>query len=142
MRDIREVVEQMIEDASSVLIASVDEEGYPNSKAMEAPRKRIGIKAFYFLTRTSSMRVQHFTKNPKASIYIFKEDTKCGLMFKGFVEVLYDQALIDELWCKGDEKTYYKEGTFPDCSVLKFTGLCFRYFDGEKTEIRTIGIED
>lgn len=142
MKELREIAGQMIEDATSVVIGSVDEEGYPNSKAMLPPRKRVGIKTMYFLTRTSSMRVQHFTKNPKASLYFFDEDSKTGIMFKGFVEVLYDQDIIDELWCEGDDEVYLYKGAFPDCSVLKFSALCCRYFNGKKTVITTIGLED
>ena len=38
-------------------ICSVDEEGYPNVKAMLKPRKIDGVQRFYFSTNTSSMRV-------------------------------------------------------------------------------------
>jgi Pyridoxamine 5''-phosphate oxidase. len=51
-------------------ICSVDNDGFPNIKAMLRPRKRKGLKEFYFSTNTSSMRVKQFLNNPKA-VYIF-----------------------------------------------------------------------
>lgn len=53
-------------------IASVDEDGFPNMKAMFAPRKIDG-NYFYFSTNTSSMRTQQFMKNSKASIYFYSK---------------------------------------------------------------------
>lgn len=45
------------EGPSRAYISSVDEEGFPCTKAMLAPRKREGIKTFYFTTNTFSLRV-------------------------------------------------------------------------------------
>lgn len=141
MRDIKEQVEDLIENASSTIISSLDEEGYPSAKAINSPRKRDGIRQLYFLTRTSSMRVQHYTKNPKASIYFYDEATKEGLMLKGSMEIMYDQDMIDQMWCDGDEEAFVKNKAFPDCAVLKFTAFCARYFDGEQTKVFAIGLE-
>ena len=55
-------------------ICSVDGEGFPNVKAMLKPRKRIGLKEFYFSTNTSSMRVKQYQDNPNASIYFYHND--------------------------------------------------------------------
>lgn len=49
------------------LIGSVDENGYPNIKAMLSPRKIEG-NDFYFSTNTSSLRVGQFAQNPKACL--------------------------------------------------------------------------
>lgn len=142
MHDIKEKVEALIENAATTIISSVDEEGYPSVKAIYPPRKRDGYRQLYFLTKTSSMRVQHYAKNPKASVYFYDEASKEGLMLKGAMENLYDQALIDEMWCEGDEARFVANKPFPDCSVLKFTAFCGRYFDGEVTEVFAIGLED
>lgn len=66
----RESVIRFIQKQKTVFIASVSEEGFPNVKAMFAPRKIEG-NCFYFSTNTSSMRTQQFMKNPKASIYAY-----------------------------------------------------------------------
>ena len=52
-------------------ICSVDEEGYPNVKAMLKPRKTDGLHQFYFSTNTSSMRVRQYMENPNAYIYFY-----------------------------------------------------------------------
>lgn len=52
-------------------VCSVDEDGFPNVKAMLKPRKQVGLKEFYFSTNTFSMRVKQYLDNPKASIYFY-----------------------------------------------------------------------
>ena len=116
-------------------IASVDEEGFPNIKAMFAPRKIEG-NCFYFSTNTSSMSTQQFIKNAKASIYfyskgLFKYE---GIMLAGTMEILQDAEIKQEIWRIGDTM-FYKQGvTDPDYCVLKFTALGGRYYCDLKTE--------
>ena len=58
MRDKVKTIGNLIDKQSVSFISSVDEKGFPNTKAMLPPRKREGIKVFYFTTNTSSMRVE------------------------------------------------------------------------------------
>ena len=67
----REYIIEFIKRQKTVFVGSVDEDGFPNIKAMFTPRKIAG-NCFYFSTNTSSMRSRHFMKNPKASIYFYK----------------------------------------------------------------------
>ena len=60
MRDAVTTIGKLTDRQSVVFISSVDEDGFPNTKAMLAPRKREGIKVFYFHTNTSSMRVRQY----------------------------------------------------------------------------------
>lgn len=69
MKDIIESVGNLLDKQRVVFIGSVDGNGYPNTKAMLAPRKREGIKTIYFHTNTSSMRVQQYRNHPQACIY-------------------------------------------------------------------------
>ncbi|NBH82147.1 pyridoxamine 5'-phosphate oxidase [bacterium C-53] len=122
-------------------IASVDEEGFPNIKAMFAPRKIEG-NCFYFSTNTSAMRSQQFIKNPKASIYFFNKGRFKyeGIMLTGTMEILLDDKIKQEIWCTGDTM-YYKQGvTDPDYCVLKFTAIRGRHYCNLKTE--SFDIED
>jgi len=59
---------------------------------MLKPRKRNGLKEFYFSTNTSSMRVKHFQDNHNASIYFYHKGLVkyVGVMLKGKMEVLTD----------------------------------------------------
>jgi general stress protein 26 len=91
MRDANKTIGDMIDRASATIISSVDENGFPNTKAMLPPRKRNGIKEIYLTTNTSSMRVKHYTANPKACVYFYDKRFFKGVMLKGTMEVLQDQ---------------------------------------------------
>lgn len=116
-------------------IASVDEDGFPNMKAMFIPRKIDG-NCFYFSTNTSSMRSRQFMQNPKASIYFFNKGRFRyeSIMLTGTMEVLQDAEIKKEIWQTGDTM-YYKQGvTDSDYCVLKFTAVKGRHYCDLKSE--------
>ena len=129
-------IEKFIDKQKVSFIASVDDGGFPNVKAMLKPRKRIGLKEFWFSTNTSSMRVKQFMENPKACIYFYHKGLikYVGVMLSGTMEVLTDQESKDMIWKRGDT-LFYKGGvTDPDYCVLKFTTEKGRYYCDLKTE--------
>ena len=129
-------LEKFIDRQNVSFICSVDENNYPNMKAMLKPRKRVGLKEFYFSTNTSSMRVKQFSNNPNASIYFYHKGLVkyTGVMLVGKMEVLTDQESKNMIWRKGDT-IFYKGGvTDPDYCVLKFTAQSGRYYCDLKTE--------
>lgn len=137
----REHIIEFIKKQKVSFIASVDEEGFPNIKAMFVPRKIEG-NCFYFTTNASAMRSQQFIKNPKASIYFFSKGRFKyeGIMLTGTMEVLQDDKTKKEIWRTGDTM-YYKQGvTDPDYCVLKFTAIKGRHYCDLKTE--SFDIED
>jgi general stress protein 26 len=115
--------------SSKAIIASVDEDGFPNLKAMYKPRENDGLKVFYFTTNTSSMRVKQYLNNPKASIYFYDSRFFKGLMLKGTMELLQDQPTKDRIWRDGDEMYYPLGITDPDYCVLKFTAVNARMYE-------------
>ena len=129
-------IEKFINKQTVSFICSVDEEGYPNVKAMLKPRIRNGIKEFYFSTNTSSMRVRQYQENPNASIYFYHKGLVkyVGVMLKGKMEVLTDQEIKNKLWRKGDTMFYKNGVTDSDYCVLKFTATSGRYYCDLKTE--------
>ena len=129
-------IEKFINKQTVSFICSVDEEGYPNVKAMLKPRIRNGIKEFYFSTNTSSMRVRQYQENPNASIYFYHKGLVkyVGVMLKGKMEVLTDQEIKNKFWRKGDTMFYKNGVTDPDYCVLKFTAISGRYYCDLKTE--------
>jgi len=135
MRDAEKTIGNMIEKQSVSFVGSIDGDGFPNMKAMLMPRKREGIKEFWFSTNTSSMRVTQYRENPKACIYFYdKKFMYHGVMLVGTMEVLEDAASKEMIWQKGDTM-YYKQGvTDPDYCVLKFTATKGRYYHAFKTE--------
>ncbi len=131
----REQIIEFIQKQKVAFIASVDEDGFPNMKAMFVPRKIEG-NCFYFSTNTSSMRSQQFMKNPKASIYFYSKGRFKyeGIMLIGTMEVLQDDEIKKEIWCAGDTM-YYRQGVAdPDYCILKFTAIKGRHYCDLKTE--------
>ena len=134
MRDVEKTVGNMIDKLNPVFIGSIDAEGFPNIKAMLQPRKREGIKVIYLTTNTSSMRVAQYRKNNHASIYFCDTRFFRGVMLRGTMEVLTDDASKEMIWQEGDTM-YYPEGvTDPDYCVLKFTAISGRFYSNFKSE--------
>lgn len=128
MKDLEKTIGKMIDKQSVCYISSIDKDGFPNTKAMLKPRKRIGTKEFYFSTNTSSLKVESFKNNPKACIYFCDKRFYRGVMIKGTVEVLEDKESKEMIWRLGDTMYYKKGVTDPDYCVLKFTSFSARYY--------------
>lgn len=134
MRDAEKTIGNIVDKVSVSIISSVDEDGFPNTKAMLPPRKREGIKYLYFTTNTSSMRARQYSENQKACVYFFDKRFFKGVMLKGTMEVLTDSKSKKMIWRDGDEMYYPKGVTDPDYCVLKFTARSGRYYSNFKSE--------
>ena len=134
MRNSEQTIGNLIDRQGVAFIASVDGEGFPNMKAMLPPRKREGIREFWFTTNTSSQRVAQYRGNPNAAIYFYDKRFFRGVQLIGKMEVLTDVETKAEIWREGDT-TYYPGGvTDPDYCVLKFTAHKGRYYSNFKSE--------
>ena len=102
MKDAVKTIGNLIDKQGVSFISSVDENGYPNTKAMLPPRKREGIKVFYFTTNTSSMRVKQYRSNPQACTYFCDRRFFRGVMLIGTMEVLEDSFYKEMIWQEGD----------------------------------------
>ena len=125
---VKELIAQMADKQPIAYISSVDQEGFPWTKAMLKPRKREGIKTFYFTTNTFSIRVAQYKANPKASIYFCDAKGFKGMMLRGTMEVLTDAASKEMIWHNGDEQYYPGGVTDPNYCVLKFTATDGRFY--------------
>ena len=125
MRDAEKTIGNLIDKQSVAFISSIDEEGFPNTKAMLPPRIREGIKIFYFTTNTSSRRVAQYRKDPKACIYFCDKRFFRGVMLKGTMEVLEDAQSKELIW---------QDVTDPDYCVLRFTATQGRFYSHFKSE--------
>ena len=125
---VKELIGQMADTLPIAFISSMDDEGYPCTKAMLSPRVRDGIKVFYFTTNTFSLRVAHYEANPKASIYFCDAEGFKGMMLRGTMEVLTDAASKEMIWRDGDEQYYPGGVTDPNYCVLKFTASDGRFY--------------
>ena len=125
---VKSLIAQMSDTLPIAYISSVDDEGFPCTKAMLAPRMREGIKVFYFTTNTFSLRVAHYKANPKASIYFCDAKGFKGMMLRGTMEVLTDAKSKEMIWREGDTEYYPGGVTDPNYCVLKFTATDGRFY--------------
>ena len=134
MKNPEQTVGNIADKQKTAFIGSIDEQGFPNIKAMLQPRKSEGIKTFYFTTNTSSMRVSQYGKNNHACIYFCDNRFFRGVMLRGTMEVLTDAESKEMIWLEGDTQ-YYPEGvTDPDYCVLRFTAFSGRYYSNYHSE--------
>jgi general stress protein 26 len=129
-----ETIGNLIDKQSVSFISSVDENGYPNTKAMLAPVKRESIKHFYWHTNSPSMRIKHYRKNPKACVYFCDKRFFRGVMLLGTMEVLENEKIKKELW-KDEFSMYYTGGmSGGDFIIIKFTAETGRYYSNFHSE--------
>ena len=134
MRNPEETIGNLIDKQSVSFISSVDENGYPNTKAMLAPVKREGIKTFYWHTNSPSVRIKQYRNNPKACIYFCDKRFFRGVMLKGTMEVVEDNDIKKEIW-KDEFSMYYQGGRDGgDFILLRFTAETGRYYSNFKSE--------
>ena len=138
--NIRAEIRELRANSLIAYLASVNEEGYPQVKAMMV-LEHDSMKVHYFSTNTSSKRVGQFLINPKASVYYceiaggFK-----GALFTGTIEVCTDHDTKALLWDDNSWKYYPKGIDDEDYCVYKFTVETVNYYHGQKNT--TLSIED
>ena len=139
MSDLQKELEPVPDEAGLSFVGSVDGGGFPQVKAMLAPRGREGLRVFWFSTNASSMRVAQFRRNGAACLYFCDPRTFRGLLLTGTMEVLEDAASRRLVWREGDERYYPGGVDGPDCCALRFTARTGRYycdFHSENFEIK------
>ena len=134
MKNPEETIGNLIDKQSVSFISSVNEEGFPNTKAMLPPVKREGIKTFYWHTNSPSMRVGQYRNNSKASVYFCDKRFFRGVMLQGYMEVIDDIEIKEELW-QDSFNMYYTGGMDGgDFIILKFTAIKGRYYSNFSSE--------
>lgn len=134
MRNPQQTIGNILSKQSSVYVSSIDEQGFPDTKALYSPRVREGIKVFYFTTNTSSNKVSQFLAQPKACVYFCDKRFYRGVVLKGHMEVLQDPRSKAMVWVDTDIR-YYPEGVNdPDYCVLRFTASTGRYYSNYTSE--------
>ena len=139
MSDLQKELEPFPDEAGLSFVGSVDDGGFPQVKAMLAPRGREGLRVFWFSTNASSMRVAQFRRNGAVCLYFCAPRTFRGLLLTGTMEVLEDAASRRLVWREGDERYYPGGVDGPDCCALRFTARTGRYycdFHSENFEIK------
>lgn len=134
MRNPEQTIGNLIDQQSICYVGSVDAEGFPNIKAMMAPRVRKGIRVLYFTTNLSSARVKQFRENPKAAVYFCDRRFYRGVMLTGMMEVQTDDDIRRRIWRDGDTKYYSGGVSDPDYCVLCFTAEKGRFYGNFKSD--------
>ena len=134
MRNPEQTIGNLIDKQGVAFIGSISADGFPNMKAMLPPRKREGIREFWFTTNTSSMRVAQYRSNPQACIYFMDRRFFRGVMLEGTMEVLEDPTSKEAIWQDGDTQYYAGGVTDPDYCVLRFTAQRGRYYSNFSSE--------
>lgn len=130
----QELLERLVDAQSVAFIGSVDAQGFPNLKAMLAPRVREGLRVFCFTTNTSSLRVAQYRRNPAAAVYFCDPQGFRGLQLTGTMEVMEDAASRRLVWRDGDTEYYPGGVDDPDYCVLRFTARAGRYYSDYHSE--------
>lgn len=134
MKNPEQTLGKFIDRQSTAFIGSLDAAGFPNIKAMLAPRQREGLRVFYFTTNASSLRVRQYRHNPQACVYFCDRRFFRGVMFRGGMEVLEDLESKSAIWREGDT-LYYPLGLLdPDYCVLRFTAESGRFYSKFRSE--------
>lgn len=116
------------------LLSSVDENGYPATRALIQPVLVEGNE-IYFATYTSSRKVRHYRANSKACVYFYEKGRNFqGVEIKGHMTVLTDQPTKERFWKPFFTRFYRKGVTDPDYCILKFTGFEAQWFSSQRTE--------
>jgi general stress protein 26 len=134
MKNPEQTIGSLIDKQTVSFISSVDETGYPNTKAMLAPVKREGIKTFYWHTNSPSLRIKQYRNNPKACIYFCDKRFFRGVMLKGTMEVIDNEDAKKEIW-KDEFAMYYQGGRDGgDFIIIKFTAESGRFYSNFHSE--------
>lgn len=104
----KENIEHFIDTAKNSLISTIDEDGYPVTRAMLEVRVREGLNKLYFSTNTSSNKVKEIQKNSKGSVYFFDSAKYIGCLLKGHFDVAMDIETKKKIWREGDTLYYLR----------------------------------
>jgi len=110
----------LIENSRDAVVCSVDENGFPNAKAMFR-RKNDGMRAIWFSSNRSAIHTQQWNNNSKASVYFCNSEDISSLLLIGHMRVYTDNETKQLYWEQGDEEYYVLGPTDPDYCMLCFT---------------------
>lgn len=124
----KEVLQEIINARNICFLSSINEEGFPVTRAMLKPIK-MEDGFFYLHTNTSSKKVQQFINNDKACLYFCNEQTFQGITLFGDIEILTDDKVKQEFW-KNEYRIYYSKGKgLSDFTILKFHAVDGEYYN-------------
>ncbi len=129
--ELRAVARTVLETADAAFLTTIDQHGYPHTRAMfnlrnpswfprQAPLFASHADDFllYFTTNTSSTKILHLAANRRASVYYCLVRDYEGLLLTGELSVVADVAIRQAIWNDGWERYYPLGPDDPDHTVL------------------------
>lgn len=125
---------ELMETADVLYFTTVDENGFPHTRAMFNLRNTKYFpnlsKLFkshqndllvYLSTNTSSSKIKQIKQNPNVCVYYNRAVPKDfrGIMLGGKIEIVTDQKVKEEIWQDGWELYYPKGVEDEDFTVLR-----------------------
>lgn len=121
------IIEQLIDRQEVCFLSFINDQGFPTTRTMLNPRKRQGIKEFYLTTNSVSEKVQSLLANSRCGLYFYDRPLYRGIAFSGTAEIIYDQAVKDEIW-RDMDTIFYENNTDPNYCVIKITATSARLY--------------
>lgn len=118
MAAIKEKAAILLQNCETVILTSVNEEGYPRPVPM-SKTKAEGITTVWMATGNGSVKAKDFRSNPKAGLCYFAEGNSVSLT--GEVEIVTDPAIKQELWQDWFYAHFTQGPNDPEYILLKFT---------------------
>lgn len=129
----------LMETAEVVYFSTVDDEGFPQTRAMANLRNKVQFQdlvdvfeehkedfLIYLTTDAASGKFKQIKANMKVSVYFCNSKQLMGLMLTGVIEVVTDQDIKKRLW-QDDWKVYYPRGVDgPEYNILSLRPVIAR----------------
>jgi len=120
-----------------VILATVDENGYPQARAMANLRQTGAIEGnpfpadsldTAFGTSAWRTKIVQLKKNPKASVYILDPKTYRAALLLGTIEIVNDPDVKKIYWSKSFSAIYPQGPTSQNYTVLRFKAEALKIF--------------
>ncbi|MDR1189025.1 MAG: pyridoxamine 5'-phosphate oxidase family protein [Bifidobacteriaceae bacterium] len=122
------VFRSLINSAAVVFLGWTDTGGFPEVRAMLAPRARDGSQVFYLTTNTATRHVASLRTAPRACLYFCDQARFRAIAFRGTVTLLQDPESRVLVWRPGDEILYPLGIHDPDFTVIRFKAESARVY--------------
>jgi general stress protein 26 len=122
---------EVIEQSATVELTTIDQDGFPSTRAMLNLRNKKAYQAIfplyeaeenpltvYLSTNTASEKIKEISANSKACLYFYQANLFSGVLLQGTVEIITDKGFKQKVWQPGWEKHYPKGEE--DYSLLRF----------------------
>jgi len=113
----RKKASEILAGCDTVVLASVNEEGFPRNCLMSKAGS-CGCGKIFFATSLSSAKVSQFRKNPKAGVCCF--DGGNSISLTGTVKILDDRETKEKFWHDWYIEHFPGGPGDPDYCVLQF----------------------